>query len=67
MREIPKHNNGFKIAKEYSKLDEKQTIPMMTFAKAPDFNNIPHPNNEIKTAFNFYKPGLKKSGSMKMM
>jgi hypothetical protein len=24
-------------------------------------------SNEIKTVFNFYKPGLKKSGSMKMM
>jgi len=40
---------------------------MLTFAKNPTFNINGQANNEIKTAFNFYKPGLKKSGSMKMI
>jgi|LakMenEpi03Aug12_release.lakeMendotaPanAssembly.Ray.scaffolds.fasta_scaffold3558638_1 hypothetical protein len=39
---------------------------MLTFAKDMDIGNLGS-SNEVKTVFSFYKPGLKKSGSMKMM
>lgn len=44
-----------------------QGSEMMTFAKNLDFGHLVKAQDEAKTSFNFFKPGLKKSGSMKMM